>query len=121
MLNFGLSILIGSVLGFLSALGTGGGSLLILWLTLVENTHIEDARAMNLLFFIPSAIIACLFHWKQGRLEIKKVLPAIVAGSISAGLFAWVSVSWDIQALRKMFGFLLLFTGLKELFYHEKV
>ena len=29
------SVLVGTVLGFLSALGIGGGSLLILWLTLV--------------------------------------------------------------------------------------
>ena len=113
-------IIVGTLLGFLSGLGTGGGSLLILWLTLVQNTPQAEARAMNLLFFIPSALIACLFCLKQGKLEIKKVLPAIIAGSISAALVASFSAQWDTHVLRKLFGVLLLYTGFRELTYKPK-
>lgn len=118
--SFPGSVIVGTLLGVLSGLGTGGGSLLILWLTLVQNTPQEEARAINLLFFIPSALIACLFRWKQGRLDIKKVLPAIIAGSISAGIFAWFSNQWDTQLLKKAFGILLIFTGTRELLYKPK-
>ena len=118
--SFPLSVAVGTVLGILSGLGTGGGSLLILWLTLVLGTAQAQARAINLLFFIPSALIACLVRWKQGRLDIKKVLPAIVAGSISAAVFAYFSIHWDTQFLQKLFGFLLLFTGTRELLYKPK-
>ena len=116
MLNsFPVSVLIAVVLGFLSGLGTGGGSLLILWLTLVAQMDESTARTINLMFFIPSALIACLFRCKQGQLEIKKILPAIVAGSISAAAFAVLGSRMDTSLLRKLFGGLLIVTGIREL------
>lgn len=113
-------ILVGTVLGFLSGLGIGGGTLLILWLTLVLDVPTETARAINLMFFVPCALIACLFRWKQGVLEFKSVLPAILAGIASALLFTWLRRYVDAEALRKPFGFLLLVTGLRELFYRPR-
>lgn len=118
--SFPICILVGSALGFLSGLGTGGGSLLILWLTLALEMEQADARAINLMFFVPSAVIACLLRIRQGRLEIKKVLPAIVAGSITAGFFAYFSRHWDVALLQKLFGILLLITGVRELLYRPR-
>ena len=120
MNSFAFSVFIGAALGFLSGLGTGGGSLLILWLTLVIGLGPDEARIINLLFFIPSALIACLFRIKQGQLQIKKVLPAIIAGSLCSGILAYTADLWDPQILRKAFGVLLLATGIKELFYRQK-
>lgn len=110
-------LFVGSLLGFLSGLGVGGGSLLILWLTLVLGMEHPVARSINLLFFIPSAIIASVFRWKQGTLDIKKILPAIISGCISAACFSLLSKRLDISVLKKLFGVLLLATGLRELFY----
>ncbi len=115
-----INSLIATVLGLLSGLGTGGGSLLILYLTLVVGVAQPEARAVNLLFFIPSALIACLFRWKQGQLKIQNVLPGILAGCISAAVFSCWSGTWDVQLLRKLFGVLLLFTGIRELLYKPK-
>lgn len=115
-----LTIIVGSVLGFLSGIGVGGGSLLILWLTLVLGMNQGDARIINLLFFIPSALIASLFRWKQGRLDIKKVLPAIIGGCISAGIFSLLGKRLDVALLKKLFGVLLLATGIRELLYKPK-
>ena len=64
------SLLVASVLGFLTGLGVGGGSLLILWLTAVLGTEPDTARSLNLLFFLPSAFISCLFRRKQGKLDL---------------------------------------------------
>lgn len=113
-------IIIGSVLGFLSGLGVGGGSLLMLWLTLVLGMEHSIARSINLLFFMPSAVIASLFRWKQGTLDIRKVLPAIIGGCISAACLSLVSKQIDISLLKKLFGLLLLLTGLRELFYRPR-
>lgn len=118
--SFSVSVLVGTILGVLSGLGTGGGSLLILWLTLMLGMDQETARSINLMFFIPSALVACLFRWKQGRLDIKKVLPAIIAGSIASGLFTFLSRDMDTTILRKLFGGLLIVTGLRELLYRPK-
>lgn len=113
-------IIIGTFLGLLSGLGTGGGSLLILYLTLMAGMGQMDARAINLLFYIPAAVVACLFRWKQGRLEIKKVLPAIVAGCAAASLLAYFSAGWDTALLQKLFGGLLIYTGFRELLFIPK-
>ena len=110
----------GAVLGFLSGLGVGGGSLLMLWLTLVVGMEYSTARTLNLLFFLPSAIIATLFRWKQSKLPWKKILPAAAAGCLCAGVFAWVGGHMDTSILKKMFGVLLLFTGVKELLYRPR-
>ncbi len=113
-------LVVGSVLGFLAGIGVGGGSLLILWLTLVLGMEHQTARIINLLFFIPSAIIASLFRWKQGALDIRKVLPAIIGGCISAAIFSVLSKHLDVSLLKKLFGVLLLFTGIRELFYRQR-
>ena len=115
-----VAIPIATALGFLSGLGTGGGSLLILWLTMVVGTAQAEARAINLLFFIPSALVACWFRWKQGSLKIRHVLPAIIAGSVSALLCSLLSLRLDTALLKNLFGGLLLFAGAKELSYREK-
>lgn len=108
------------LLGFLTGLGIGGGSLLILWVTLALETPQAQARGINLLFFLPSALIACLFRWKQGKLDIRKVLPAMVAGAIGAAVFSFIGSSMDTELLKKPFGILLLITGLRELFYRPR-
>ena len=113
-------LILGTLLGFLSGIGVGGGSLLVLWLTLVMDVPAETARVINLLFFIPSALIACFFRWKHGALDIRAILPAIVSGCLSAALFSWIGNRMDTFLLKKLFGGLLILTGIRELFYKEK-
>ena len=118
--SFPIAVLAGILLGFLSGLGIGGGSLLMLWLTLVLGMDHASARGINLLFFIPSALIACLFRWKQGTLQWKQILPAIVAGCAAAAGFSWLSMYLDTPVIKKLFGILLIATGLRELFYRPR-
>ena len=110
----------GTVLGFLSGLGIGGGSLLILWLTLIQGMSQETARCFNLLFFIPSAVIACLFRRKQGTLDFKEIFPGILAGCIGAAIFSYIGLNLETNLLKKGFGILLLLTGLREIRYKPK-
>lgn len=118
--SFPIALAVATVLGFLAGLGVGGGSLLILWLTLILHIDQGQARIMNLMFFVPAAIISCLFRWKQGTLSLKKVLPAILAACIMAGVFSYISHHMDMNILKKLFGGLLLITGLREILYKPK-
>ena len=118
--SFPFIILVGTLLGFLSGLGIGGGSLLIIWLTVVLGMDHNSARSINLLFFLPSALIACIFRWKQGAIRWKKILPAMVSGCIAAALFSWLGGMFQIELLKKLFGGLLILTGLRELFYRPR-
>ena len=115
-----MSVIIGTLLGFLSGLGTGGGSLLILWLTEARSIDFAQARMINLMFFIPSALIACLFRGKQGKLNLKKVLPSILAGMVCAALGAWLSTALNTDVLKQIFGVILLAAGARELFYRPR-
>ena len=113
-------IAVGTVLGFLAGLGIGGGSLLILWLTAVLGTEPQTARFINLLFFLPAALIACFFRRKEGSLKLKPVFPAILAGCTAAALFSFLGMLLDVTLLKKLFGGLLILTGLRELLYKNK-
>ena len=112
-----ISILVGTVLGFLAGLGIGGGSLLILWLTFYVGMEHSMARGINLLFFIPAALVACLFRWKQGKVELKRILPAVIGGCAAAGVCSLLAGCLDLEVLKKLFGGLLILTGLRELFF----
>lgn len=115
-----ISIAVGTVLGFLTGLGTGGGSLLVLWLTLVVHTDASQARLINLMFFLPAAIIATIFHWRQGRIPLKKLILPALSGCAAAAVFAIIGQKTNTESLQKLFGVLLLCIGAKELFYRPR-
>lgn len=119
--SFPVALIVGAVLGFLSGLGIGGGSLLILWLTLVLGMEHPAARGINLLFFLPAAAVACVFRWKQGAVKPKKILPAAISGCIAAALGTLAASALDLDLMKKLFGGLLILTGLRELLYKGKI
>ena len=121
MLNsFPIAAAVGVILGLLAGLGTGGGSLLLIWLTLITGTEANTARTVNLLFFLTSAGSVSLLRLKKGSLQIKKILPGIVAGCIAAAVFSILGRYLNAELLQKAFGVLLLFTGVRELLYRPR-
>ena len=115
-----LSYPVATVLGFLAGMGVGGGSLLMLWLTTVMHIDYADARTINLLFFLPTALISTLFHSRQGSVNIRKILPGILCACIGAGLFTIIGQKMNTVILKKLFGGILILTGLRELFYRPR-
>lgn len=115
-----INILVGTVLGFLAGIGVGGGSLLMLWLTTFQGLDHPEARVINLLFFLPSALISSFFHRKAGTLQLKSAMPGILAGCLSAAALSLLSQHLDTGLLKKLFGGLLVITGLREIFYRPK-
>ena len=118
--SFPIALLAGLVFGFLAGLGVGGGSLLMLWLTAVLVTPQGEARAINLLFFLPTAIISSCFRAKQGQLRLRPILWGIGCGVLSAAAFTLLGKHLSPGLLQKLFALLLLFTGLRELFYRPR-
>lgn len=115
-----VALIVGTVLGFLSGLGVGGGSLLMLWLTLVLNMPSSAARGINLAFFLPAALFSSFFRWKQGILDLHVVIPGAVCGCVAAVACTWLGFHMDVNVLKKLFGGLLLITGLRELLYKPR-
>ena len=110
-----VKLLVGALLGFLSGLGVGGGSLLLLWLTLVVGEPQETARVMNLQFFLPCALVATAFRWKRSKSDWPLALPAMAAGLAGAILGNYLGPRLDVELLKKGLGILFLLTGIREL------
>ena len=111
-----VALIVGTLLGFLTGLGVGGGSLLILWLTLVLEMPQTAARGINLLFFLPTAISALLCHWQKGYLDTptwKAAVPVAVPAALAG---AWIATAVDVDLLRRPFGIYLLLSGLSLIF-----
>lgn len=115
-----VALTVGVILGFLAGLGVGGGSLLILWLTLIIGTDPGIARAINLMFFLTATGAVSLLRWRKRTLNFQKLLPAIIAGCIAAAVFSWLRGYIQSALTDKLFGILLIITGLRELFYRPR-
>ena len=109
-------LFLGTALGFLGGLGVGGGSLLVLWLTEVLAMDQRMAQGINLLFFLPAALLSAWLHSRNGQVDKKVAWPAMAAGAAAAALCAWISAGLDLSLLRKLFGGLMTATGIRELY-----
>lgn len=109
-----MELIVGTALGFLSGMGVGGGSLLLLWLTAAQGMEFDTARSINLMFFFPAALVASAFRLRQ--ISVRKLLPAAAAGCVAAAVFSTLSQGWNTSLLRKGFGVLLLFTAFREFY-----
>jgi len=112
---FFIAALAGLITGILSGFGVGGGTLLLLYMTLFAGVDQHTAQAINLLYFLPTAATALPSHIKNGFIDKKAALPAIFAGLLCTGLAAWIATALDVELLRRCFGAYLLYIGIREL------
>ena len=110
-----LPALAGFLTGILSAWGIGGGTLLLLVMTLFLGVDQITAQGVNLLYFLPTAAIALPAHFKNGLVDKKAAPPAILGGLLATGAAAWVATGLDLFWMKKCFGVFLLIIGLREL------
>ena len=110
----------GLVCGVLSGLGIGGGTLLMVWMTAVMGIAQKSAQGINLLYFLPTAACALLFHIKNRLIRPHIVLPAILAGCVCAAGTAALATAMDTGVLRRLFGGFLVIVGLTELFSSQR-
>ena len=115
-----VAVIAGLLTGFLAGLGVGGGSILILWLTIVAGIDQSIARSINLMFFITAAGAVSVLRWKKGTLPFQQLLPAMIAGCVAAVIFSYLRAWISTELVKKLFGCLLLVTGIKELFYRPR-
>lgn len=110
-----LSILIGFLLGIISGFGVGGGSLLVLYLTAVIGVSQYEAGGINLLYFLGCAPAAVIGHIRDKNIDWRTVLWCGIAGVCTAIPSAFLASVFDTDILRRLFGILLLYIGVKEL------
>lgn len=102
--------------GIVSGMGIGGGTILIPALLFLENMTQQQVQGVNLIYFVPTAIIALFTHMKNGNIEKQTARNLILPGLLGAAAGAFLAVKLDADILRKCFGGFLFFMGLTEVF-----
>lgn len=110
-----LVALIGFISGIVSGMGIGGGTILIPTLVFFIGAKQQIAQSVNLLVFIPSAIVALIVHFKKGNIEKKLLLKLIALGSIGAVFGSLLAVNLNSEILKKIFGLFLFAMGIYEI------
>lgn len=116
-----LEIVIGILSGIISAMGMGGGTILILLLVYTMQIEQHVAQASNLIFFIPTAIIAIIINRKQNLLDLKTGLIVGGTGIVGAVIGSIISKNINDNILRKIFGIFLAIIVIYEIFSYIKL
>lgn len=106
--------------GIFASMGLGGGMVLIVYLTVFAGFSQLLAQGINLVFFIPIAIISLVLHTKNKLVEWKKAVPAVLWGTAAVIISAWLANRIEQSLLSKAFGIFLILMGLKELFFKSE-
>lgn len=114
-------VIIGFISGIVSGMGMGGGTILILLLFIFMNLDQHEAQAINLVFFIPTAISAIIIGIKNKNIQWKLAIPIVIAGIIGAAISAKISTKMDVGLLRKLFGIFLLIIACYEIYSWYKM
>lgn len=116
-----LEIVIGILSGIISAIGMGGGTILILLLVYTMQIEQHVAQASNLIFFIPTAIIAIIINREQNLLDLKTGLIVGGTGIVGAVIGSIISKNINDNILRKIFGIFLAIIVIYEIFSYIKL
>lgn len=102
-------------------MGMGGGTILILLLSIFLDLDQHVAQATNLVFFIPTAIGAIIIGIKNKNVQWKLAIPIIIAGVIGATISSNISTHMNVRLLRKLFGVFLLVVASFEIYSWHKM
>ncbi|MBE7010666.1 MAG: sulfite exporter TauE/SafE family protein [Ruminococcaceae bacterium] len=114
------AILSGAFAGVISGMGIGGGTILIPALLFFTKVSQHEAQGINLLFFIPTAIISLWIHFRNKSVAVKVGWPVIISGVFGSVFGAMLAGTLSGGLLRKLFGGFLLVMGLYEIFKKDK-
>jgi len=119
-MTFLLALSAGFIAGAISGMGVGGGTLLVIYLTFICGVSQIESQGINLIYFLFCAAPALVFHIKNSLVEIKPALFSIASGVVAAAAGSFLASYIAVSTLRRFFGALLIYIGIKELFFREK-
>lgn len=120
MMNWIVLGIVGLLSGICASLGIGGGFVLLLYLTAVASVPQLEAQLLNLVFFLPIAVISLGFHIKHKLIDGKAVWPSVMGGLIGVFLGVWIASALTNEWLAKLFAIFILIIGIRELLTKTK-
>ncbi len=109
-------ILTGLISGIVSGTGMGGGTILIFSLTFILGIEQHIAQATNLIFFIPTSIVAIIVNIKNKNVNLKLGTYIAIFGILGAIIGANLAIYADVKTLRRYFGIFLCFIIIYEIY-----
>ena len=100
--------------GIIGGMGMGGGTLLIPLLTIFLYVPQKTAQGINLIAFLPMAIVALIIHFKNKLVDFKNLLYIVIPGIIASVSFSFLASSLDNEILSFLFGNFLILIGVYE-------
>lgn len=94
----------------------GGGTILILCLSIFLSLDQKIAQATNLIFFIPTSIASIYINIRQKNINFKVAQIIIVFGIIGAIVGAIIAQKIDVKLLKKLFGVFLAIVAIHEIY-----
>lgn len=112
-----MNIIAGFLTGIAASMGLGGGFILIIYLTVFAGVGQIAAGGINLLFFLPIALISIIIHAKNKLIDWRVILVIAASGAVGVLLGSTLVRVLDEGLLQKLFAVLLVFVGARELFH----
>lgn len=103
--------------GILGSMGFGGGTILIVYLTVFLGLEQTNAQGINLVFFIPCAIYAIISYIKQGLIDKSMSIKLILSSFVGLVIGYYLLSLIEPNLLGKIFGGFLILLALKEIFF----
>lgn len=111
-----IEAIIGLISGIVSGTGMGGGTILIFLLSFLLGVEQHVAQATNLIFFIPTSIVAIIVNIKDKNIDIKLAIIISIFGILGAIWGANISIHTDVNLLKKFFGAFLAVIAMHEIY-----
>ena len=108
-----MEVLSGIISGICTGIGIGGGSILIPLLDIIGYNH-HTSQSINLICFIPAAIMSIFYNIKKKNVNFKNGLPILIFGLWGAIIGSNISKNINVDLLKKIFGFFLILIALYE-------
>ena len=107
-----LIVLVSIFSGIVAGMGMGGGTVLIPLLTLVCGVSQKLSQSVNLLVFIPLAIVVLVIYCRKKLVNFNGVWFIIIPGIIVSLIGSIFSLKIESQTLHLIFGIFLICVGL---------
>ena len=111
-----MEVFIGLISGVVSGTGMGGGTILIFLLFYVMQIEQHVAQAANLVFFIPTSIVAIIVNLKNKNIDLKLGMIISIFGILGAIIGANISIHIDVLILKRSFGIFLAIIAIHEIY-----
>lgn len=115
-----ISAAAGILSGIIGAMGMGGGGVLIIYLNLFTDIPQNTAQGINLLFFLPTAVLAVIYYARKKLIVWRIAIPFSAMGIVGTLIGSFLCGKFDNSVLTKMFGTLILVMGLMGIIKKEK-